>query len=109
MSDFEIIQSLPKRPTAMRGREDGDYVRDDDGQLLRSGSIAGVVVFPPETSFALLRAWLERRGKVATGSVASIVSSLEHARPNSERVSNLRAQAAAVGKGITKALPRPRK
>jgi hypothetical protein len=106
MSDFEIRHSLPERPRRMRQSEDGDYLRDEDGDFFQSGLIAGVVVFPQRSRYNLLRAWLNRRARYADGQVRSAVASLEHARPDSPDVQELKTHTRTFGPAMRKALPR---
>ena len=106
MSDYEIRQSLPKRRSAIRIDEDGDFVRSDDtGDVMHSGSIAGIIVFPANNRSALLRSWLERRANVATGQMSSVVAVLGHARPESSAVEHLREHVETVKPSMRKALP----
>ena len=107
MSDHEIMHSLPKR----RGRvpvegEDGEYLRDDSGAFAQFGELAGIIVFPRNSTALLLRAWLARRGNVAAGQIQGAVASIEHARPNTVAVEHLKEKVDGLKPTITKALPR---
>jgi hypothetical protein len=109
MSDFEITQSLPKRTHKMRSAENGDFMRDEDGDILESGSIAGIVVFPPNSAFSLLHAWLMRRARAADGTLRSAISSMEHARPDTDSVETLKSTARTLASAMTRALPTPKR
>ena len=111
MSDYEIRQSLPKRRSPIRSdvAAGGELLRDDDGDVLHSGSIAGVIVFPPHNRSRLLRTWLERRANVASGQMTAVVDNLGHARPDATAVEHLREHVQTVRPSLRRALPQPKK
>ena len=109
MTEFEIKQSMPRR----KGRvpldaNNSEYARDEDGDLLMSGDIAGIVVFPPGSRTALLHGWLARMVGVAQGSLGTTVNRIENSRPNTASVESLKDYAAPMGGRMRRALPRPR-
>jgi hypothetical protein len=108
LSEYEIKQSLPKRPHAMRDRDSREIMRDDDGDTIDSGSIAGIVVFPQNAHHNLLRSWLMRRANAANGQLRSAVSALEHARPDTQSVAALKDAADSIKPALSRALPRPK-
>jgi hypothetical protein len=106
---FSIRMSLPKRSSHQRNN-DGEVIYGADNQpLLEKGEVYGIVVFPPNSSFDLLRAWLERRGNVAVGQLTSTTQSIRHARPESPRVTELEETTHSAKSKIGRALPRPRR
>ena len=110
MSDHEITQSLPKRASFARvkDKETGllEYVRNESGEMLTYGELAGVIIFPQGMVSNLLRAWLDRRAKAAAGLFNNTVERLEHARPGGVAVENLKAH--KLESAMRQALPRPR-
>lgn len=109
MSHEEIRQSLPRRESRVRDPKTGHHIRDDDDEFIVSGSVAGIVVFPPNMNCTLLTEWLRRRSNVMIGSVQSTIASIEHARPDSESVTALSTYGRDFTPVVRKALPRPRK
>jgi len=108
MSDDEVKSSLPKGPTKMRDPKDKSYTQNEDGGYVIYGKIAGIVIFSKNSNDNLLRAWLTRRASNADGQIKSTVRSLEHARPNTTAVENLKERVASVRPAMQKALPKPR-
>jgi hypothetical protein len=83
MSAFEIQQSLVSRVHRVADQQ-GSYVLDADGDILESGSIAGVIIFAADSRDDLLAAWLKRRAKMAVGQLDSAVGTLARALPKSK-------------------------
>jgi hypothetical protein len=104
------MQSLPKRTgrVPVEG-EDGEYMRDENGDIAKFGTLAGIVVFPPNSHAPLLRAWLQRQGNVTLGQNRKIVNAIGHARPDAAAVEVLKEKVGEIRPAITKALPRPRR
>jgi hypothetical protein len=108
IDEYVVKQSLPKKPHMAKRDSDGDYLTDDSGAIVISGEVAGVIVFQPNCPpNAILRAWALRRAKSASGSMASTVRLLDHARPGIAAVKDLEQQVKNLRPAITKALPRP--
>jgi hypothetical protein len=104
MSDMEVRQSLPKRPSQTLSD-----LSDENSELIPSGAIAGVVIFPQNSRANLLGYWLKRRAANAEGQMGSAVAALEHARPQAAAVGTLKAHAKAANTAMARALPKPKK
>ena len=105
MTNSEIKQSLPKRRGRVSaGDGDDDYMRDEQtNEVLIFGELAGIVVYPANSTDALLRAWLERQTKTTTGHIDKTVARIEYARP--EETASLRDRMAQITPALQKALP----
>jgi hypothetical protein len=106
MDENEVRQSLPRRESRVRDPATNSYLRDHDDEFIVSGSIAGIVIFPPHTKAPLLTYWLHRRSRSATGSLNSTVAAIKNARPETPAVERLDNYVRGVGPSIAKALPR---
>jgi hypothetical protein len=114
MTSLEMKQSLPKRVSRATTRLDTDgkaveWAKDEDGTLIKFGDICGVIVFAPNSSAELLRMWLGRRASVAGGILQQTVSSIEHARPDSDSVDTLKEAIRPLPGAMSRALPRPKR
>ena len=112
MTDLEIRQSLPKRPS--RGRQanpDGEieYMHGEDGEILVFGELAGIVVFPVNMQSNLMRAWLQRLAKISSRSIQSTVQRIEYARPETLSTAALKESIEPIAGAMARALPRPKK
>ena len=109
MHDFEVRMSLPRRAKRMRG-EDNTVLRDERGNdVVESGEIAGIVVFPANSKAKLLCAWQARIANMANGSLKNAVAMIERARPDAQSVENLKELVRPLAGGLSRALPRPRR
>jgi hypothetical protein len=106
MSDHEIKLSMPKRPHTAREEDGITPILDTEGEEVVAGDVAGVVIFPPGTQAKLLRAWLERRAHVTTGLMTTTIDAIEHARPDTKSVADLRETARPIAGAMHRALPR---
>lgn len=106
MDGHEIRQSLPKRETRMRDPGSRAIIRDEDDEVIMSGSVAGIIIFPQGADSPLLTYWLHRRSRSAIGAIHSTVTAIEHARPDEEAVARLGEYARGFKPTIRKALPR---
>jgi hypothetical protein len=109
MSDFEIRQSLPKRMSPMLQSDGNDVIRDDRGDVIRSGEIAGIVILPPNSRVNLLAVWLKRRANSTIGQLKSTVTSIKHAKPEAPAVEKLEEMVNPVPRVMHQALPKPRR
>jgi len=117
MTETEITQSLPKRPSYPRNAA-GEaekhpipgyaYRTDDDGNpILKCGEVAGIVVYPPKAiQSRLLAAWLGRRANVALGQLDHFTESVSLVRPAAKEI--LAENSKVMRKSLLKSLPKPR-
>ena len=106
MSDFEVLQSLPKRKGRVADEDADDFMRDENGELLLFGELAGIVVCPPGIQIKLQTAWMKRRANMFVGSGKSVTASIGKARPGVEAVQELQAKVSDVEETVIRALPK---
>lgn len=108
MSENDITQSLPKRPSLPRDAQ-GRIIGSDDGVgVIPSGRIAGIVVYPNGEKGPLVIAWLRRLASVTSGQAASTVRKIENARPDANvAVDHLKEITGDFNKNMRLALPKP--
>jgi hypothetical protein len=108
MSEFEITQSLPKRRNRVRveNGEGDDFERDDNGEVIQFGLLAGIVVFPPKSDCMLLDRWLRRLSNVVLGNAYRAVKSIGHSWPDRPAVAKLENMVGGLKPLLSQSLPR---
>lgn len=107
MSEHELMNSLPKRRGRVRaGGEGTEFIRDEHGEIATFGELAGIVVFPRGSNFALHRRWLGRVSNLAIGQSRNAVAALQHLRPDAKSVENLAVAVDGMSSIAARALPK---
>jgi hypothetical protein len=110
MRQFEIQQSLPKRPSVPLDANQQVIHTENEGSRApagKVGKIAGVVIYKPRDADArLLFAWLDRKRNVAIGQVNSVIDNLGHTH-GERAVLALRSSSRRFQAGTERVLPGP--
>jgi hypothetical protein len=100
MTDVEIRQSLPKRPSVPVDGDGSPLCADDF-----SGCVVGILVDPQGQGSYLHHAWLERQASIALGSLKKLSQRIERMEPNNDRIEDLNSAGAVLRRHVQLALP----
>jgi hypothetical protein len=99
MTPVQVRYSLPRRE-ALNEIEDGEQTS--------SGPVVGVIVFPQDRDFPIVREWLTRQGKVALGHLTSVTNWVGRINPTNARLEDLRSATANFERQMQLVLPLPK-
>jgi hypothetical protein len=117
MNAFEIQQSLPKRPNLKLGHDPETGTVNENGHVIGSGQVAGIVVFPLNygargkisENGALLRTWIERCVRTTVGINTATAERIVHARPDSVSALHLEETTGEMETALRRAIPPPKR